>query len=458
MYKNFFQFKLIFIILIAVFLITTGLGCKTGVSEKDLDPVNLVYWRTDDDRGDFSTIINGFQKLHPNISITFKKVKKENYTQEILEAWAENKGPDIFSIPNTWLGKYREKVSKIPLGAEFSLPKKVTTGTIKKTDKIIEEAIKVPSLRDLQKRYVSDVFRFIIKDQKQIYGLPLNLDTLVMYYNRDMLDSNNIPNPPKNWQEFVKDVKLLTLQDRNGNFIQSGAALGTAENIEYSTDILSLLMMQNGAFMAQNARKATFDLPLESNSNYFPGIEALNFYTSFSNPAQPRYSWNRDLPNAFDAFISGRLGFLFGYSDYLQEIKKQAPKLNFSIASVPQISDSLKNINYAKYPIEVVSKNSSYQNEAWAFLLYASKQDNVESFLEKSKHPTAHRNLIKKQLEDFDLAPFANQVLTASSWYKGSNYNLVKEAFNGMINSVITGAKSSKEAIEYGVNKINLTY
>src|SRR6056297_181379 len=173
MYKNFFQFKLIFIILIAVFLITTGLGCKTGVSEKDLDPVNLVYWRTDDDRGDFSTIINGFQKLHPNISITFKKVKKENYTQEILEAWAENKGPDIFSIPNTWLGKYKEKVSKIPLGAEFSLPKKVTTGTIKKTDKIIEEAIKVPSLRDLQKRYVSDVFRFIIKDQKQIYGLPL---------------------------------------------------------------------------------------------------------------------------------------------------------------------------------------------------------------------------------------------------------------------------------------------
>ncbi len=458
MYKKIFNIKLFLIVLVGVFLVTSGLGCKGGMSEEDLDPVNLVYWRTEDERGDFSSIINGFQDLYPNISITYKQIKKEEYSQKLLEAWAEDKGPDIFSIPNTWLGKYKGKIVHLPLNSQFSLPKKIKVGDIKKTKKIVKEPVKVPSLRNLQKRYVGTVFENILEDQEKLYGLPLSLDTIVMYYNRDILDSNGIPTVPSTWREFVNDVKLLTLQDRNGNFIQSGTALGSATNIEYSTDILSLLMMQNGASMVNESGQANFDRSLPSDRSYYPGQEAMDFYTSFSNPAQARYSWNQNMPNAFDTFISGRLGFLFGYSDYLKKIKQQAPKLNFDIAQVPQISDSLKNINYAKFPIEVVSKTSSHQREAWAFLLYASQQDNVKSYLDKAKRPTAHRQLIEDQLEDFDLAPFANQVLTAQSWYKGLNYDLVKETFNSMINSVITGQKSVREAISYGVDKINLTY
>ncbi len=456
--KKNINIKLLLLVLIGIFFVTSGLGCKKGLSSEDLKPVNLVYWRTDDDRGDFSLIIQDFQNLYPNVSITYKKIKKEEYSQKLLEAWAEDRGPDIFSIPNIWLKKYESKIVKLPLNTQFSMPQRVEVGDVQKRKEILEKQVKIPSLRDLQKRYVATVYQNILENNDKLYGLPLSLDTLVMYYNRDILDSNGIPSPPSTWLDFVKDVKLLTLQDRNGNFIQSGTALGSADNIKYSTDILSLLMMQNGASMVNDYNRANFDKSLPNDRNYYPGREAMDFYTSFSNPAQSRYSWNQNMPDDFNTFVSGRLGFLFGYSDYLKEIKKQAPKLNFDIAQIPQISDSLKSTNYAKFPIEVVSKTSSYQKEAWAFLLYASQKDNVKTFLEKAKRPTAHRELIEFQLKDFDLAPFANQVLTAKTWYNGSNYQLVEEAFNSMINSVITGQKSVKEAINYGVDKINLTY
>src|SRR6056297_1680444 len=126
MYKKLFNIKLFLIVLIGIFLITSGLGCKSTMTEKDLDSVNLIYWRIDDGRGDFSDIINGFQKLHPHISITYRKIKKENYSQEILEAWAEDRGPDIFSIPNTWLGEHRKRIHTLPLNSKLVLPKKIT--------------------------------------------------------------------------------------------------------------------------------------------------------------------------------------------------------------------------------------------------------------------------------------------------------------------------------------------
>jgi len=453
------RFKLTIIFLIGVFLITSGLGCK-GTSKdlkEKIKPVNLVYWRTKDGQDAFSAILQGFQKLYPYISVTYRVIREEEYEQALLEAWAEDRGPDIFSIPNTWLGKYQSKILPLKIGEEISMAKRVVTGTVKKEEKIVEEKKKVPDLRQLRETFVETVPKDVVFNN-QIYGLPLSLDILSLYYNRDFLNSAGIVTPPQTWEEFANVVKNLTLQDHYGEFIQSGAAMGTAENISYPTDILSLLMLQNGALMVGGNNRATFNQSLPGDSGYFPAQEALKFYLSFANPSSEIYTWNQDVSGDLDAFVAGRLGFMFGYSDYLAVIKQQAPKLNFDIAKAPQISGSLKEVNYARYPIETVSKKTKYPNQAWALVLYAAEAANAKTFIERTKYPTAHRDLISQQLQDFDLAPFVQGVLTAQTWYRGKNYSLVEESFKEMINDVMTGKKKIDEAINYATNKINLTY
>ncbi len=452
--------KILIGLLISVFLITSGLGCRwtadDEIAEK-IKPINLVYWRTQDSQDAFTAIIDGWQALYPHISVTYKTIRGEEYEQALLEAWAEDRGPDLFSIPNTWLGKYQTKILSVDLSQEIVLARQVMVGKIKPEPKLIEEKMKVPNLRELRETFVETVSNGILLEDK-IYGLPLGLDLLVLYYNKDLLNNAGIIAPPQTWQEFVNNVNALTLQDRYGNFIQSGTAMGTAENVANLTDILSLLMLQNGTSMVNQRNQVIFDQGLIDDPTYFPGIEALRFYIGFANPYQGIYTWNEQMINSLDAFIQGRVGFILGYSNYLPIIKSQAPKLNFDIAKVPQISNSFKEVNYAQYWLETVSKKTKYPSEAWGFLLYAIEAQNAQTFIEKTKRPTAHRALIQKQLEDFDLAPFARGVLTAQTWYQGKNYSLVEEAFEEMVKNVLIGEKTIKEAIKYGAQKVNLTY
>ncbi|MBL7053807.1 extracellular solute-binding protein [Patescibacteria group bacterium] len=447
------------ILLILIFLLVSGIGCKGAPKElqEKIKPINLVYWRVDDGQDSFSYIINEFKKLYPHISITYKLIRAEEYEQALLEAWAEDRGPDIFSIPNTWLGKYKTKISLLSMNTDFSMAKTIIVGSIKKEKKIIEQKIKTPTLRGLRETFVEVVPKDIVVDNNKIYGLPLSLDILTMYYNRNFLNNKGIVNPPKNWDEFVSQTKAITLQDRYGNFVQSGAAIGTSKNIKYMPDIISLLMMQSGTNMS-NDNRALFDKESMDDSDYYPGQEALQFYVNFASPSNGSYTWNKDMPSDLDAFVAGKTGFIFGYSDYLSAIKKQAPKLNFDMAKVPQISGTLKEVNYARYWLETVSKKSEHTEEAWAFVLHASKDANAKTFLERTKKPTAHRALIEWQMEDFDLQPFVKGVLTAQTWYKGKNYLLVKEAFEEMVDNVLYNGETIKKAIEYAVKRINLTY
>jgi ABC-type glycerol-3-phosphate transport system substrate-binding protein len=66
---------------------------------------------------------------------------------------------------------------------------------------------------------------------------------------------------------------------------------------------------------------------------------ALNFYTDFANPVKEVYSWNNTLDNSVNAFASGKLAIMFGYSYHLETIKALSPKLNFLLVLYHKIEE-----------------------------------------------------------------------------------------------------------------------
>ncbi|OQX71677.1 hypothetical protein B6D52_00660 [Candidatus Parcubacteria bacterium 4484_255] len=173
--------------LIVVSLVSSGFGCKCVSKEmkERIKPINLVYWRAQDSKDAFSEIIHRFQKLYPHISITYNLIRAEEYEQALLEAWAEDRGPDIFSIPKNWLGKYQTKILPLKLSQEIIMSRQIMAGTIKKEPKIVREKKKALNLRELKEIFVETVPNDVLVDNK-IYGLPLSLDVLALYYNRDL--------------------------------------------------------------------------------------------------------------------------------------------------------------------------------------------------------------------------------------------------------------------------------
>ncbi|MFH1890474.1 MAG: hypothetical protein ABIJ91_02835 [Candidatus Kuenenbacteria bacterium] len=461
------KFKLTITALIAILLLTSGFGCKQGnlAAVNDLKkPITLKYWRVFDSSDSFSEIIGDYKYLHPNVNIEYRKLRYDEYEKALIEAWAEDRGPDIFAIHNTWVGEYESKI--LPMPETIKLPYVVSRN--KKTE-AIEEAdykqVKALNPIDIRNNFAETVYQDVVRNAK-IFGLPLSVDTLALFYNRTMFDNGQIAKIPNTWVEVKEAVRRLTLQNDQGEIVQSGIALGTNNNINRYSDVLSLLMMQNGTEMVdESGRMAIFDQPssFSTDKNYRPGQEATRFYTDFAMPAKEVYSWNEDMPEASQAFISERLAMMLGYSYQLPLIKTQGVRLNIGVAEVPHINsdgtDALgSKVNFASYWVETVAKKTENADYAWDFLMFAVSENEAIKYLKKTKKPTALRALIEGQMQDADIKPFANQVLTAKTWYHGNDADAAENAFGEMIGTVLKGKNTIEEAIHYAVQKVNLTF
>jgi len=292
----------------------------------------------------------------------------------------------------------------------------------------------------------------------KIVGLPLSVDTMALYYNRDILNAAGVPQPPATWVDFQEHVKSVTRLDANGDIAQSAAGIGTASNVERYTDILSVLMMQNGTEMTNESGFATFHKTPKalSGRDEPPGWGALRFYTDFANSSKEVYTWDDDMPNSLDAFVTGQTAFFFGYSYHLSQIRAKAPKLNFGISPLPQLEGNPE-VNYANYWLYTVSNKTVNRDYAWDFVQFMADVRNVEAYLETANRPTALRSLQSKQLEDLDLSVFASQILTAQSWYRGKDWEAVEEAFADMIDSQVYGSMELKDAINLAASRVNQT-
>lgn len=423
------------IIAFLLFIVILSTACKTpsGNVSQMMQPTTLEWWGVYHNQSDVSDIIAAYKAKHPNVSINYRKFRYEEFETEILHALAEDRGPDILSLHHSWLKKYQSKLSPMP--AETKMVYMVQTGSLK--PEIVPElrtkrSITLQGLRD---QFVDVVYSDVVLDG-QIYALPLSVDTLALYYNRDLFNQAKIIDIPLYWNRYFQEtVKELTRLDARYNILQSGIALGGAENVERAFDILSVLMMQNGSEMMIGNRVAFHQVPPNSpNANYNPGLEALRFYIDFSSSNKEVYSWNEDLPNSIEMFAQGKLAMVFGYAYHLPTIKSLAPKLNFGISPLPQIENSPREINYANYWVETVAEKSEHKNEAWDFIQFATSANQVKSYLDKTNKPSALKSLINEQLEEKEeIKVFVNQVLTARSWYKGKNPIAAEEAIVNMI-------------------------
>jgi multiple sugar transport system substrate-binding protein len=446
-------------------LVVTGQGCfAPGVQAPPSasKPVTLDYWRVLDDVDAFDEIIQGYRALHPNVTINYRKLRLDEYERELINALAEDRGPDIVSLHNTWIRSYQSKLQPAP--ASVKLAFREVQG-IQKNQVWVEKTLPVITPAQVKDRFVDQVGRdVVIKGQSedpkagivdQLWGLPLALDTMVLYYNKDVLNASGIPTPAQDWAEFQDHVKRMTRYDQ-GKLVKPAAGIGTSRNVERSFDILSLLMMQNGAQMADANGLPTFNrMPSGLERDITPAVEALIFYTDYANPAKEVFTWDDAQPNSYDAFIAGKTGYFFGYAYHLPRIRAQAPKLNFGISAIPQIDPAGK-VNYANYWVEAVSKKSDNPELAWDFLQFAAAQERAKTYLAKTGKPTALRSMVNEQLNDPDIGTFASQVLTARSWYTGVNVAATEAAFNEMIDSTLQGAEPER-AINLAVQTISQT-
>lgn len=411
------------IILVLLAVAFTALGCSGGNSGTNKQIV-LKFWKPFDDSESTRPLIEAYQQKHPNVRVEYTKKNIQNYESDLLNALAAGTGPDVFSINNSWLPQYADKISPAP-------------------DKTF-------TFTDYKNTFVDAAVQDFTVDQK-IYGTPLSVDSLALYYNKDLLGSSGIATPPKTWNELAKDVQKITRQDRTGYFTRSGIAMGTNSNVNRAVDIVYLLMLQAGSQpWSKDRLNPTFAQSVQKNGQSInPAVSALEFYTSFASPANPNFTWDARSDYSIDAFTNGRAAFLISYAYTYGTILQKAPNLNFDTSPVPQPNLSDPAVNFANYFGEVVSKQSQNQAWAWDFLKFITSKESLDKYYAANKAPASRKDLIELQISDPQIGVFANANLTAKTFYKPDQAKM-DDIIGQMIDNVVLRGMRVSEAVNQG--------
>lgn len=450
------RFSKLLTIAVGAALLLGGFGCKNtapAVGGKDTQRKTLEIWTVYDDVDALQKLVTAYRAERPYLQVNIRQLRAEELYDRLVEALAEDRGPDILSLNNRAIGKYVSKLAKMP-GSIRDTTVRVVKGNFS-TETIVNTQTKATvTLDQLDRQYLQVVRQDAVRGGA-IYGLPLSMDTMAMYYNKDLLDRAGVPEPPKTWEEFQEAVRKLTKYDQSsGKIIQSGAAIGTGSNVPWSDDVLYVLFKQSNVPFVDRANRAIFNRRAADSGDETPAMDVLDFYTDFANPTRDTYTWNAEMGNALDSFVTGKVGFFFGYHFHNDMIKSRAPQLNYEVVPMLQLNSEVQ-ANVAYYTLLTVTAKSKNPNEAWALITHLTNSAATKTYLDATGRLTALRAHIGAQSENIELAPFVSQLLIASSWYSGNNYEAAASAVSDMLREWLQNPPDPDRLLEFRQGILN---
>lgn len=422
-------------ILVAVFLGAFVFGVlifsgAINIGPKDVNEAGgkVVIWGLFP-RDAMYSAVNGVASLYNNLNVKYESKDISTYQQELIEAFAKGKAPDLFIITPDMIRENSSFIYKIPYN---SFPRKSFT------DSYIDGAN-------------------IYLDNDGVLGYPILVDPIVLYYNKDILLNRNIVYPPKTWDELFTLNPSLTKNDNYGAISESMIALGGYKNINNAKDILATLLIQNDNNIV-NRDGDVYKSVLRSNLKNLsvsPAYAVIAFFNEFSNQSKTAYSWNSSLPNSLDMFTSSKLAFYIGKASELFNIESINPNLSFNVEQIPQVKDSKVKSTFGDIYAVVINNKSTNLDSAFKVASSLASDDISKKISIGMSLPPVSRSLLNDKPKDNQyLYTFFNNALIAKSWNDPDDVK-TNSIFKEMIEDVLSNSLSINESINKAEEALN---
>lgn len=247
-------------IMLTVCMVSTLAACGKGNGEVDSKAnsedveLTVAIWDSNQEPG-LRTIMDGFTEqtgIKADIQVT---TWKDYWT--MLEASATGGDmPDVFWMHAHQIDQY----------AEYDDILMDLTEYVDKSDKI-----------DLE-NYPEEISNIYIADDERILGVPKDVGTSALWYNKTMFDEAGIPYPDETWtwEKFREVAKQLTIPEKD----QYGLAMKPASDQE---SWCSTVYAYGGEWINEDKTKSGFDNPKT--------LEALNLIEGIiKDGSMPDYS------------------------------------------------------------------------------------------------------------------------------------------------------------------------
>lgn len=342
--------------------------------------------------------------------------------QDLIVALANNVQPDLLLYPSEMLTQLKDVLYVVPYAA---YPER--------------------TFRDTN---IDGAQLFLTKDG--LLGFPLVVDPLVVYYNKDLLAKANFVIPPQTWNDLKTAVPLLTTKDIRNKLTQSAIGLGTATNVSHIEDILAAMFLQTGnGIVSYDPVRDSTQVTLGAIPNgavVAPTAQALEFYTSFSNPTNSNYSWNTALPTSLAQFLAGKSVFYIGRASELFTIQAQNPNLNFDVMELFQTGANTRTVTFGSFLAVDMLKKAPNPVAAYAAASTLATTANVDALSKALSLPPVQRSLLLSQQSNPYVSVFFKAALSAFGWLNPDAAQ-TQTVFKDMVTAVTSGKSDAGSAV-----------
>ncbi len=302
-------------------------------------PVEVTFWNAMNYKQGttLKAMIKEFNATHPRLEI--KGTSFSGYRplqQKTIAAIAAGNPPVLTQAYENWVAQYITGGYLIPM----------------------EQFVNGPDglLKEQKADFYSNMWNDGYLPDGKLWMLPFNKSNIVMYYNSDLLKKNGISAPPKTWDEFDKDCKILTKSDGSqwGTSYTPGVDLWYARLYEYG-----------GEAFSKDYTKVLFDkTPNTSNPAALVALQEFNnLVKSGEMHITTSYSYQTDFGNQKCAFTFASV------ASYYYMNKAVGGKFKFAEAPLPAGPAGQHSVMYGTNVVIFGSKSSSeQQNGAWKFV------------------------------------------------------------------------------------------
>ncbi|MFA5888991.1 MAG: extracellular solute-binding protein [Candidatus Paceibacterota bacterium] len=381
---------------------------------------NLVIWGTIPSET-FDVAYQGSSlKTNKLIKITYIKKDSSTFNNDFIEALAEGVGPDIVLLRDDYIYKNRNKL--------FTIPYKNYTE------------------RNFRDTFIEGGEVFLNVDG--VIALPFMVDPMVMYWNRDLFSNNAVSSPPQYWDQIYSLIEKTTRRDTDANILKSTIALGEWSNITNAKEIITMLLLQAGTpITSRNGQEVISVLNSKFDYPVIPSQSAINFYTQFSNPTSPSYTWNRSLPSSFNLFLSGNLATYIGFASEIFSIQQKNSNLNFDVTYVPQIRDATRKTVFGRMHALAIVKQSKQIAGAYLAVNGLTEAVAIKELETLTNLPPVRRDLLADKPTDTFRTVFYNSALISRLWIDPDSVGSEK-VFRDMIELITSGQGRVSDALD----------
>ncbi len=354
-----------------------------------------------------NVLIPKFEEENPNIKVNAVSHEWADLHEKILISAQSNTLPDVARLDSAWIPEFQKAGILVALDEEMTDFSDVSSG-------LLDSAMSTAAIGG------------------HAYGLALNTNTKILFYNVEALKNAGIE-VPKTMDEFIEAAKTLAGTNENGQQVW-----GYNEPALSGWNLCPFIWSMGGAITNDEQTTAT---------GYINSAETVKAIQTLKDlyDAGAITGWNSgDIPMT-DGFGTGRYMMLLEGPWKVAEMAGAYPDFAYDTAGMPAGNGGSFSVLGGE---DISMFQGEHKDAAWKFMKFMTSEFAQEEMAKCGQIPVNKTALESDTVKQADFAPFLEAITTAKSRPTVACWSEMDSELSVAVSAIMNNEKTVQEAMD----------